>query len=619
MLAAKEPLVVPMLLRLSHFKLSSYVVLVISKQKGITLVFKTDPLQNVDINSSFDGIAVIQKFIQREIEDQLRQMFREDLPGIIHRLSQQWVKSKVEAPHLNRPLRPYPPPPPSLLHSRPQALDTMSAPDLSSYQMSSSVGLHMLRQQSLGPLSYGRPAPSSSGHSVSIASTNRRSTRSHPKASPSLSPATASPSPESSDLENFDPTYGLRPEGVPAKSVFTSFGRLFAPNKGLADLAEDPDEEHDRDYDYDEAGSSSFDVVDWEDMVPDINPPSTVLEEDVEGPEYETLPAVGGGTITRPRIYHAQSLVQPPSSSRASTSTMRPRPYKGSQSFDHVTRGSGLTRSALSSVNAMDYHHPPQMMRPRSLFDVPTSAGSAPLYMPGRARSPDSIVTHGSHSSSGMTQSVPTPPSTDILHNLDSYDGSMEPIYIKRPRTDINTLSTSPSSASNFDTCHLSSSTSNICDSSLDREADPKIVLRPSHNNSIHQLTTLSHSNHTLSPYTRSLEHFTVRSVPPRVAGLSSGGAERQPVKARRTRIYRLSSGKKTQLDSASPTPEPVDMPPSPLSPIPPSEFDASDMDRYFRSGDDFIPHPMDLYRTHDVRRRPQASHRPSFRQSPLT
>ena len=100
MLAAKHPLVVPMLLRLSHFRLNSYVVLVVSRQKGITLVFKTDPLQNVDINSTFDSIAVIQKFIQREIEGQLRQMFREDLPGIIHRLSQQWVKAKVEAPYL---------------------------------------------------------------------------------------------------------------------------------------------------------------------------------------------------------------------------------------------------------------------------------------------------------------------------------------------------------------------------------------------------------------------------------------------------------------------------------------------------------------------------------------
>ncbi|KAH9013312.1 hypothetical protein EDB85DRAFT_2033957, partial [Lactarius pseudohatsudake] len=86
MLAAKQALLVPILI--SHFCLCSYVVLVVSKHKGITLVFKTDPLQNVDINSTFDSIAVIQSFIQCEIEGLLRQMFREDLPGITHRLSQ---------------------------------------------------------------------------------------------------------------------------------------------------------------------------------------------------------------------------------------------------------------------------------------------------------------------------------------------------------------------------------------------------------------------------------------------------------------------------------------------------------------------------------------------------
>ncbi|KAG8896979.1 ERMES complex subunit, partial [Tulasnella sp. 417] len=103
-LAAHQPLIVPMLLRLSNFRLNAYVVLVVSKQKGITLVFKTDPLQNVDVNSTFDSITVIQKFIQKEIEGQLREMFREDLPAIIHRLSQRWTagKTKVEAPYLHK-------------------------------------------------------------------------------------------------------------------------------------------------------------------------------------------------------------------------------------------------------------------------------------------------------------------------------------------------------------------------------------------------------------------------------------------------------------------------------------------------------------------------------------
>ncbi|KAG9123860.1 ERMES complex subunit [Ceratobasidium sp. 392] len=131
-LAAHQPLVVPMLLRLSHFRLNAYVVLVVSKQKGITLVFKTDPLQNVDVSSTFDSIAVIQKYIQREIEGQLREMFREDLPGIIHRLSQRWLagKAKVETPYAQKPRVPLPSLP-SVAEHEPISPPTINFPPLS--------------------------------------------------------------------------------------------------------------------------------------------------------------------------------------------------------------------------------------------------------------------------------------------------------------------------------------------------------------------------------------------------------------------------------------------------------------------------------------------------------
>ena len=84
---------------------------------------------------------------------------------------------------------------------------------------------------------------------------------------------------------------------------------------------------------------------------------------------------------------------------------------------------------------------------------------------------------------------------------------------------------------------------------SLHHQQDPtKFVLLLSLNSSIHQLSTLSHSNHTLSPYTRDVSHFTVRSVPPRghhghgvgfTGGQGQNGLERQPsVKAKRKRNH---------------------------------------------------------------------------------
>lgn len=103
-LLASQPLLVPMTLRLSKLHLRAILILVVSASKGITLVFKNDPLQNVDVSSTFDSVEVIRGYLQQEIEGQLREMFREHLPGIIHRLSQKWfsgsgVGGKVEMPY----------------------------------------------------------------------------------------------------------------------------------------------------------------------------------------------------------------------------------------------------------------------------------------------------------------------------------------------------------------------------------------------------------------------------------------------------------------------------------------------------------------------------------------
>ncbi|THH17756.1 hypothetical protein EW146_g3123 [Bondarzewia mesenterica] len=568
MLAAKQPLVVPMLLRLSHFRLNSYVVLVVSKQKGITLVFKTDPLQNVDINSTFDSIAVIQNFIQKEIEGQLRQMFREDLPGIIHRLSQQWVKAKVEAPYLTK--RPIPPSAPSSRRS--MDMMSMSVPDpLYFPPRFSAVGLQPTLDPAVALPPYYR-ARSSSG--MSVASTSRRT-------SATIRTAVSQPAPDPPDtsfpdIENFDPTYGLRPEGLPAKSLFSGFGRLFDSNKGLADLAEEPSED-----DFEEGGS--YDVVDWDDMVPDITPaPSVVESERRDVPEYETLPAVGGGTITRPRVFHSQSQIQRPEGvsrapSESSSSRLTRAALESLSPMGSVPLSSSnlVPRRAMSTYGlyypGVDLSSPQQLQRSTSMPPTPPLYRS-PLHRP---LSPSSMHTQPSRSSS-HTHSVPTPPSTDLPHSQ----------YQHKRRASISSSASQP-----LDAFYTGSSSI--------AEPDPKIVLRPAINNTISQLHTLSHSNHTLSPYTRALEHFTVRSVPPRA--VAPVPATPAPVRARRKRTYRL-GGSKQPDTHADLTMDAALEPPS--SPIPPSEFDEDDMNRYFRSRDDLEHYPPDLHPSHVRRRR---------------
>ncbi|KAG1726816.1 uncharacterized protein EDB91DRAFT_56106 [Suillus paluster] len=565
MLAAKDPLVVPMLLRLSHFKLNSYVVLVVSKQKGITLVFKTDPLQNVDINSTFDSIAVIQKFIQREIEGQLRQMFREDLPGIIHRLSQQWVKAKVEAPYLDK----------RTPTARRRAFDVVSAPDLAYMSPGfSGIGLQMLRQQSLGTLSYGR-ARSISGASVS--SSAHRSTISRtPPVPPPTSPSASDPSSSIPESEIFDPTYGLRPEGLPTKSVFSSFSRLFTRNMGLADLAEEPGEDESLES---EEEQGSFDVVDWGDAVPEYSPPPTIVEESVT--EYETLPAVGGGTITRPRVYHSQSMIQTPSE----TSHL---PLPDATSVRSHPIGGRFSHRPHSSFNPYFPLTPSLYIEPRQrTLSEPTYDTTQSL--PTRPITPSSLETQFSSS----TSLVDTPPSSIYVASI----SPLKPLNARR-------LSTSSSNINHFDSWSSSSPpthTTNV-------DPDP-VILRPALNNTISQLSTLSHSNHTLSPYTRSLAHFTVRSVPPRTLSASQVMNERPPVKAKRKRIYRIGRSKppesQAQLQSQAHSSSPNPSSNLPFSPVPPSEFDQSDMDRYFRSPPaQSLPPPETHPHSHDLRSR---------------
>ncbi|KAK2465995.1 hypothetical protein APHAL10511_001636 [Amanita phalloides] len=555
-LAAKQPLVVPMLLRLSHFRLNSYVVLVVSKQKGITLVFKTDPLQNVDINSTFDSIAVIQKFIQREIEGQLRQMFREDLPGIIHRLSQQWVKSKVEAPYLTKR------PPLSMR----QPTDAVSMPELSHDQLGGVSGLgarQVQRPESLGvPAEYRRPR-SVSG--VSLKSTSR-TPKPDSAASPNSRTSLTTIQPEQGsfpDIENYDPTYGLRPEGLPTKSGFRHFSSLFTPNKGLASLAEELNDTDE--YDDDDDGMTSFDMVDWDDTVPEMSPAPSVASDRESVAEYETIPAVGGGTITRPRIVHAQSRIQPVGSSTMTT----PSPSLSPQAPGSGTMTTGPSARSRRAGSLYGSYFP----------DTPHSAPPFPSDRNGPTH--DDVASNGPLSTASEEITISSQPRfmSRRLSVSSSVSMTSQAPYTFSPGT------SPPGDATTLSISH----SSNI--------GNPKIVLRPSLiTNTIRHLSTLSHSNHTLSPYTRSLAHFTVRSVPPRPLATSLS-SERQPVKAKRKRTYRLGGNKQLQKSDStapvkvSPTDHDHDMPPTrPSSPTSPSEFDASDADFYFRPHNDQSP-----------------------------
>ncbi|RMD39626.1 hypothetical protein DV735_g5504, partial [Chaetothyriales sp. CBS 134920] len=104
-LAAATGLTIPLQITLSDFRLSGFIILVFSRQKGLTIVFKDDPLESLKVSSTFDSIPFVANYLQKEIETQLRNLLMDDLPAIIHRLSLSFWRTETNSPAAERELQ----------------------------------------------------------------------------------------------------------------------------------------------------------------------------------------------------------------------------------------------------------------------------------------------------------------------------------------------------------------------------------------------------------------------------------------------------------------------------------------------------------------------------------
>lgn len=92
-LLSVDPFNIPLDLKLSDIKISGIGIIVFSKSKGLTMVFRNDPLDSIKVSSTFDTVQVLAKFLQKQIENQVRDLFRETLPTLIHKVSLKYTSS----------------------------------------------------------------------------------------------------------------------------------------------------------------------------------------------------------------------------------------------------------------------------------------------------------------------------------------------------------------------------------------------------------------------------------------------------------------------------------------------------------------------------------------------
>ncbi|GAA6004103.1 hypothetical protein JCM10207_002427 [Rhodosporidiobolus poonsookiae] len=632
-LFAAAPLVVPMTLRLSDLSLRAIVVLVVSRQKGITLVFKNDPLESVQVSSSFDGVESVAGFIQREIENQLREAFRSDLPSVIHRLSQKWLSGEVKSAGQGAE------------QMGPKArvgLANGFAKDAKiETRTAYAAGQDGVRGRGLTRQMSGA---SEAGESVELASqadsswstwggdrmggsayggSYGRSPSLGRYRTPGSSPPTVSHDvldsvPES--IENYDPTYGLRPDAIPHHAGFSDYERVVkagSKGRGLGDVLEVAEEDEDDvftgpHHPHIGDGSFDFDMIGLHDLVDDGSQfplprtsfDSLDVEPDVPLREYETIPAVGGGTITRPRVFHTQSQMRTRTTStgslsaHGSPSTITARSAGGASSASTV----GLSRpTPFSKLMPLDGR--------AEYFEAPSVSGTSTPRFPFPKYPPPPAYSTGPSASLIRNTSLPTlsryGSSTGGMHRSTSSahfsSSTTSPEFGRSSlfRSNGNSAYSSPPSSVQSPSLSphptpppdepeegvalpfsrpspvdlLSRSPSSILNTSFLDEEHMPITLNPSANDSCAHLATLTTSNQTLSPFTRDHAHVTARSSPHIVGRLaptaplgngrvamipgappSSNAAPPQPVKAVRKRIHRIGSAKSA---AASPMPSP--------------------------------------------------------------
>ncbi|BGP41773.1 ERMES complex subunit [Rhodotorula kratochvilovae] len=641
-LFAAAPLVVPMTLRLSNLSLRAIVVLVVSRQKGITLVFKNDPLESVNVSSSFDGVESVAGFIQREIEAQLREAFRSDLPSVIHRLSQKWLSGEVKS--AGKAAETLPPKARTGLargFDKDAKIETRTAYEpgrdgaargrglsrrMGAEESDAGESVELASQADSTWSTWGGDRMGSSAASASASAAGGSYGR-----SPSLRRLGTLASPPSAairhdqldsvpeSIENYDPTYGLRPDAIPHHAGFADYERTVragASHRGLGDVlevSEEPDEDEldpftARRRPSADGSSLDFDLIGLRGLVDDGSQ-YPLARSSLDSLEYrplgmhdqfETIPAVGGGTITRPRVFHTQSQMRMRTAStgslsaHGSPSSVTARSAAGGSMASTVGLGRSTSFGQLAAMEARFGGAPSLSGASSAHFPFPKcppppaypGSGSPSLVrntsLPSLSRYPSKMLYRASSSTStspevgrqtpffrsGEPSAYSSPPSTLASPAIPPHAPPVEAddapqLAYTRP-SPVDLLSRSPSSVLNT--------------SFLDEEHLP-ITLNPARNDSCAHLATLTSSNQTLSPFTRDHAHVTARSAPHaaapaaspssaarlapsapgaggRVAILPGAGGKApvpaQPVKAVRKRLHRIGSAR---ASSPAPTP----------------------------------------------------------------
>ena len=86
-----------MQLKISQLRFRGIIVVSITRHRGVKLFFKNDPLESVSVSSTFDSLPSIRRYLQAEIETQLRRVFLDAIPTLVNKFTVDAMRRKDES------------------------------------------------------------------------------------------------------------------------------------------------------------------------------------------------------------------------------------------------------------------------------------------------------------------------------------------------------------------------------------------------------------------------------------------------------------------------------------------------------------------------------------------
>jgi hypothetical protein len=522
-IAADQPLPIPVKLRISNLKLSGIAALGFSN-KGITFCFKNDPLEDINVSSTFDRIQAIKKLIERIIKTQISAFLLEDVPELIHNYSKSNNQSTSNNTTHNRSYSGE-----TYIPTSPSYADSISGSSIYGDDINSSFGSNQtLVDEENDIMGWRRKWIGNDFNDSNVTFENRiilyrglkclKSVNANRGVLRLLNPSLNKYVCQSIHIDSWliTPPFSPIPLYIP-KASYPSYTK--DKHFSIVDYLRRTAITRTTNYHHQRINS-----IENGNLELDVENPFKRLQQTSEISNKQYLPSPTYSPISSPRItknsnpnisysdsnedlsnnsHHSFNYTHTYHRGQRKSKSLRKHKSNSSSQVSSSAIISDLENDTLFNSSSFNRNDEDNKLIPRNSYSGSNRGHNRGYSNQTNSSENSSVGASNMNNKNGITNKDNVFLSLLNNSNNNTMNGSSVNTYNR------NNIISGKVSSTNSNSGYNSDGESTVCE-----EFPAEIVIEPSNNSMAAQLTNLMNSNQTISPYTRTLEHFAYRSFP---------------------------------------------------------------------------------------------------------